>query len=288
MDRFQKWFYNQFVTQVERTVEYAILNATPAKLYSLSFPTSGLQNNRRGDHRPLNNNANLLIAQATSGEWLGGLVNFAIHGTHYNEDNLLFSADVPGGIERALEQSFKNMNGIVRLINNPKFLFINGAEGDVSPRLSIEESGNEFAKQTLENMSNIEEIIPEWTSVQKRVKLPKAHVDVSKCAEQKWLPKRINIGIHAFIKNETVIGQVRFGDLWLMSWPGEATTELGNLLIQQAESQGAKNAWVMGLTNDHLAYFVTPEEFAVGGYETCANFFGEEGGEKIIEHHKSF
>jgi hypothetical protein len=42
---------------------------------------------------------------------------------------------------------------------------------------------------------------------------------------------------------------------------------------------------VMGLTNDHLAYFTTPEEFLAGGYETCVNFFGAEGGKNILQKH---
>lgn len=41
----------------------------------------------------------------------------------------------------------------------------------------------------------------------------------------------------------------------------------------------------MGLTNDHLAYFTTPEEFSAGGYETCVNFFKADGGNNILQKH---
>ena len=37
---------------------------------------------------------------------LGGFVNFAIHGIALDSDNLLFSSDIPGGIERELESHF--------------------------------------------------------------------------------------------------------------------------------------------------------------------------------------
>jgi hypothetical protein len=43
---------------------------------------------------------------------------------------------------------------------------------------------------------------------------------------------------------------------------------------------------VLGLTNDHLAYFTTPEEFDEGGYEACGSIYGPHAGNKIVrEHH---
>ena len=40
---------------------------------------------------------------------------------------------------------------------------------------------------------------------------------------------------------------------------------------------------ILGLTNEHLAYFLTHDEFGEGGYESCFSFYGQSGGEAILE-----
>lgn len=287
MDRFQKAYYNLFLSQVVDTVRAAIANAIAADLHTLSFDTENLQNNRRGNHRPLYPKANLLLAQARSGEWMGGLVNYAVHGTSLGADNLLFSADVPGAIEMGLSDLLAEKNGLVRKLTSSNFIFINGAEGDVSPAKEYHELGAEFANQTASHWNEIQPLEPEWTTVQQEIDMGKPKINLAKCVEQKWMPKKINIGLKKFISSKTFITQVHFGKLWFMTWPGEPTTELGINLMAAAKENGADDAWVFGLTNDHLAYFMTEDEFETGGYEACTNFFGATGGAKIIEAHKA-
>lgn len=286
MDRFQKAYYSLFLSQVVTTVRTAIASMQPADLHTLSFETNHLQNNRRGNDRPLYRRANLLLAETKSGEWMGGLVNYAVHGTSLGPENLLFSSDVPGAIEKGLTDLLAEKNGFVRTLKTSDFIFINGAEGDVSPAMEYRALGEEFAKQTNDHWQNMKPLAPEWTSVQKEINMGKPKIELSRCVDNKWIPKTLNIGIKKFISSKTFITQVHFGNLWLMTWPGEATTELGTRLISAAQEAGAEDAWVLGLSNDHLAYFTTKEEFAVGGYETCVNFFGATGGTKVIEAHK--
>lgn len=77
-------------------------NLTEARLYAGVFQANDLQNNRRGKPGQFDSQANLLLVKSARGHWLGGLVNFAIHGTALDAGNLKFSADVPGAIEKAL------------------------------------------------------------------------------------------------------------------------------------------------------------------------------------------
>jgi hypothetical protein len=284
MDSFQKAYYARFLDQIVKTIREAIENAAPADLHTLSFDTQGLQNNRRTGDRPLYPRANLLLAKAKSGEWLGGMVNFAVHGTSLGDDNLFFSSDVPGAIEHSLEELINEKNGLVRLSDKAKILFVNGAEGDVSPRQEYRALGLEFAKQTAEQWENLKPLSATWTSKQLEVPMGKPKIYLSKCGKR--IPKWLKFGLKKFISSTTLITQVHFGNLWFLTWPGEATTELGINLIAAAKESGAKDAWVMGLSNDHLAYFVTEGEFDVGGYEACLNFFGRTGGTKIIQAHK--
>ncbi len=48
-----------------------------------------------------------------------------------------------------------------------------------------------------------------------------------------------------------------------------------------------EQAWIMGLTNDYLAYFTTPDEFNQGGYEACFSLYGKQSGTKILSEHKA-
>lgn len=287
MDRFQRKFYEKYMNEITKTIKASILNAQPAELFTLSYATTDLQNNRRGEDRPLDPTANLMMARTLSGEWLGGLINFAVHGTSLEADNLFFSADAPGAIERGLEKFLQQENGSVRLINNPRVLFMNGAEGDVSPKHDQTMMGSEFASQTIAHWNELKPMNETWIVLEKKISLSKPTVDLKKCVDESWMPKGIKLGLGRFVSKTTVINQIHFGPLWLLTWPGEPTTEIGLKLKQVAMETGALDAWVFGLTNDHLGYFTTPEEFAKGGYETCVNFFGSQGGETILKAHKN-
>jgi hypothetical protein len=287
MDRFQHRFYEKFLNQIAQTAQEAMAKAEPAELYTLSFETHELQRNRRGADRPLDPRANLLLARSTSGAWLGGMVNFAVHGTWFGENNLKFSSDVPGAIEQNLSEFLKEENGYVLSPVVPDFVFINGAEGDVSPAKEYQELGRLFAEQAKQNWNSLRLLEAQNIAVtQKEIDLGLPMINISKCTENKWLPKKLRIGVKRFISPKTLISQVHLGDLVFLTWPGEPTTELGLRLMDAAKEDGFEDAWVLGLTNDHLSYFVTEHEYEKGGYEACSNFFGASGGSKVIEEHR--
>lgn len=287
MDRFQKTFYEKYIGQIVDTVHAAVAKAQVAELYTINFETHGLVHNRRGSGKPLNQMAHMMVARGVAGDWLGGMVNFAVHGTSLKESNLFFSSDVPGAIERELEKTVADFNGYFRPLSQPEFIFINGAEGDVAPKMDYLELGAEFARQASSVWDTAQPLNPEWTVRQETITIDKPKVALEKCVEGKWMPKNVNLGVKKWISSQTLISQVHFGNLWLVTWPGEAITDLGTRLIAQSKEAGAEDVWFMGLTNDHLAYFLTPEEFAAGGYESCSTFFGANGGLKIIEAHKN-
>jgi hypothetical protein len=286
MDRFQSQFYNQFLNHIIESVKEAMNNRENSELYTLTFPTENLIRNRRGGDRPLYPDANVMLVRSINGNWTGGMINFAVHGTSHGANNLMFSSDVPGAIEKSMQDLLNEKNSLLRVQDEAKFLFINGAEGDVAPRGNYIDLGKSFASQASKFWDEMKPLVPEWTVIQKEIDLGKPKIALSKCAEQKWIPKNINIGIKRWISSKTIIGQIHFQNLWFLTWPGEATTELGMKLREDARNNGAQDAWVLGLSNDHLAYFVTPEEFNKGGYEACTNFFGAQGGIKILEAHK--
>ena len=83
-------------------------------------------------------------------------MNFVVHGTALNAHNLELSADVPGGIERALEQQL-----------HAPVLFINGAEGDVSPAEGgyegIANLSHSFGKQASHVLANAKPMEATWS-----------------------------------------------------------------------------------------------------------------------------
>lgn len=287
MDRFQTKFYHEFLDNIIDSVKEAMNKKENSELFTLTFPTENLIKNRRGGDRPLYPDANVMLVKSMNGNWKGGIINFAVHGTAHGASNLKFSSDVPGAIEKSMQDLLNEKNTLLRVQDEAKFLFINGAEGDVAPRGNYIDLGKSFATQASKFWDEMKPLVPEWTVIQKEIDLGKPKIALSKCAEQKWIPKNINIGIKRWISSKTIIGQIHFQNLWFLTWPGEATTELGMKLREEARNNGAQDAWVLGLSNDHLAYFVTPEEFDKGGYEACTNFFGAQGGIKILEAHKN-
>jgi hypothetical protein len=290
MDKFQPEFYEKFLDKIRMNVQRAMDKRRPAQLYQLNAQTNGLIRNRRGADRPLNPLANLLLAQDHTGEWLGGIVNFAVHGTWFGQNNLHFSSDVPGAIESHLEFWLHNLNRLspqtyFTPIDSPTFLFINGAQGDISPNMHYQELGEQFVEQVAQQWDQKKRVSSGWSIRHHEVYLGKPKINVKKCVNKKRIPKRLNLSLRRWIASSTILTQVEFDDFIMLTWPGEPSTELGNLLNQQVFAQIDKPSWVMGLSNDHLAYFLSPEEFDQGGYEACTNFFGRKGGFKVIKAH---
>ena len=290
MDRFQKEYFDFFINETVAAVEEAISSEEIATLISHKFQTEGLTHSRRKGNRPIDKEVITLLAKGIDGRWLGGIVNFAIHGVCLDDDNHYFSADVPGSIERKVEEYVNGLN-INTVGKNPTILMINGAEGDVSPEHSgvegKEKVAEEFVKQFSAHWNEQTTINPQWEIRETNVNLGTPRILLERCSDSKWIPKGLEIRAKRFISSTSTISQIKLGNMLLATWPGEPTSTLGLNLKQAALSNGYSSVMVMGLTNDHLAYFTTPEEFAEGGYETCVNFFGAKGGQIILEKHQS-
>jgi hypothetical protein len=273
-DRFQKDYYEQVQQQVLTTVAAAEKASRPAQLLSFSFAASGLQRNRRHRDGWFDATANLLLARSPSGEWLGAIVNFAVHGTALNAHNLELSADVPGGIERALQEEL-----------HAPVLFINGAEGDVSPAEGgfggIERLSRSFAQQAMQAISQAKPVDPTWSVRSSTLQLGDPAVTLGACMPEsvhRHIGDWIVLGLGDSVPHSITISLLRLGDLRMLAWPGEPTTTLGFGL-----KRAAPGAWVLGLTNGYQGYFTSPAEFAEGHYEACSSLYGSESGERVVK-----
>jgi neutral ceramidase len=86
---------------------------------------------------------------------------------------------------------------------------------------------------------------------------------------------------------------LRIGDTLLVAVPGEATVEAGRRITASALAaapEGVDDAAILGLTNDYVGYFTTPEEYDEQHYEGGHTVFGKwstllviEGGRELTE-----
>jgi hypothetical protein len=303
LDFYQKAVYESVMNAAYDSVLIAERASVPAVLSHSVVDVDGLQHNRRGHPERVERKAHLIWAKNEEGAVIGSVVNYAIHGIAYDDDNLYFSADVPGGIEHAMKSEMHRYNGrqTTRSCPEPIAVFINSAEGDTSPNFfgkdGIERIGRTFAEKVMGSIEGAEPLPERWRVSEKRIRLPIPGMNVRNCMKQ-FRPGKPNEGLKYFSKDaalhlvaayfpaHTRISLIRWGDLDLMTWPGEPTTQLGWKLRDVALASGAKNAMILGLTNDHLAYFTSSDEFYDGGYEACFSLYGAHGGEGIVRRYQ--
>jgi len=287
-DFFQKRIYVAMVADVVATIEKAYDAMVEADLYSFQFDITNIQRNRRKRPGHFDPTANGLMVSSKDGKWLGGLINLAIHGIALGIENLKYSADVMGRMESHFEARLKASNGN----NDPVTVaFINGAEGDVSPTHGglegMEWTGNAFADQAVEAMSNLRPIRPDWEVKMLEVKIGKPGLNLKACVEQKTLQalifRKLRIFLGWWMPKKAKIWSISLDDMVFMTWPGEPTTDLGIVMKEIATTAGFVQPWVFGLTNDHLSYFTSRDEEYNLGYEVCGSFYGYKGSENLLD-----
>ena len=290
MDQFNQTIYDEFIRGVKKSIELARERLEPAILESGSFDVEEIHHNRRDRPGHMDNRANLLLAKTPDGKrTIGGIVNYAIHGMAMGGNGFLFSADVSGGIERHLEALLSGTSGGLK----PTMLFVNGAEGDVTTSFGgtegIEKSGKIFASKASGILSVMKRIQPEWKVRKLAVKMPKARLNLGVCGTQigkKPLNLNLYIGSKAAPRIAT-IWQIQLGDIKIMTFPGEPTTDIGEAARALATANGDRDVWIFGLTNGHLAYLVTPEEYKQGGIEGCSALHGPQAATVLLRAHDS-
>ncbi len=295
MDLYQRKITKRLKQQTVEVAKMAISKAEPATLHSLKFDAEGIQENRRHVEGHFDTEMNFLMAKDQNGDWMGGMTNLAIHPTSMRSKDLRYSADIPGEIERSFRQKLEGVNKTKRAVT---MMFTNGAEGDVravhgGERWMTQLAGT-LGQQFITKLDKAVQIKPVWKAVTKKVFLGLPYLNLPTCAADmgaKGFGKFIMNTIRKFplataLPMWTDLTLVQLDGISMMTWPGEPTTSIGLDLKRAAYQAGAKNAWVLGLTNHHLAYFVTAQEFYEPGYEGCASFYGPLGGVKIINKYR--
>src|SRR5258706_1870375 len=217
----------------------------------------GVSRNRRVKDGPVDPELQVLLIANELSQPLAILSNFTAHGTVLSDRNFLVSGDWQGSYQRALEARFPSAVA----------LYTNGAEGNIAPSSPggetdfdrCESLGQALAQRAANLVATIEKTTgtARITYVERGVDLPSPTLPAA--------PKT------------SVLGLLEINGTRMFCFPGEPFVELGLELKKRFPG-----AWILGLANDHLGYFLTEEGYARGGYERMVSFYGPRMGPWLV------
>ncbi len=262
------------------------------------FQLPGLQSNRRKkfyapDQAPLDDEVVYQkILRMADNSILGFVVNFPLHCTALSASNIKFSSDIGGAIMSSLENRFSGSTA----------LFINGAEGDVSPHAPGEPDMMQFIggqialaiEKESKGISCSEK--GRLAIANKHIQLPEPRLDLSAMDSLSgnnsiFLSDYISgsVALTKWVEESSYFGAVCLDNtmetLTISTIPGEAITDVG-LMIKNAIREKAANkntfSMIAGLSNGYIGYITTKEQFHKGGYESLATLYGENTDQFIV------
>jgi hypothetical protein len=214
-----------------------------------------LTENRRVPDGPVDDQVGVIRVEDADGNAIAIVANFAAHPTTVGGDDMLaISADYCGFYYDEVERLAAP--GCVAM-------FLNGAEGNqrtANPGSQTgwartEAIGKALATLALDEANDIACV--------------EATLQVGYATPA--LPRSI---AHSLMPEQTVLQTLEIDNLLLTFFPGEPCVEIGLEMRRQARSRGYKNQFTVGLSNDHLLYFVPVDLFGTPHYESAMNMYG--------------
>jgi hypothetical protein len=257
MGKYDPDLVEELAGKLKKVVEMARAAKRPARLGFARTEAPGFNRNRRVKDGPVDPELSALLVVNEIAQPLAIVANFAAHGTVLSDQNFLISGDWQGAFQRALEARFPSATA----------LYTNGAEGDLAPSAPSGETGFEkcesLGKALAERTANLVGTIDKTTGTVK-MRYVERGVD---------LPTPTLL----FAPKTSVLGLLEINGTRMFCFPGEPVAELGLELKKRFPG-----AWILGLANDHLGYFVTEEGYALGGYERRMSFYGPKMGPWLL------
>jgi len=280
--------YKTMLAGVIKALKAAHANLKPAKIGFGSAQEKGVTKNRMDLPGVIDPELGLIkVVDATTAKPIAAVINFAIHGTCLGASNMLFTADVMGYTENALE---KKLGGGVAI-------FTNGTEGDVAPNqggwTGAQSIGSTLADTTSKLWATVS--TKPWISIEGHftdVQMPAPsfngclQLPGSKTTLCDILPG-VSIPIGLFMQSKLPFAALRLDNVVFAALPGEGITYIGQQVKAAGKALGFTHTFVIGLANDYMGYVVTPGEFNNGGYEAMATMFGKNTGTIVVDSLKA-
>jgi hypothetical protein len=298
VDFYKEKNYRYIVTQVTLSIVRAYHSLREAELFKSKAIIEGVQRNkwRRKDEQHYDKRASFLVARdRQTGAWLGGMVNFSIHGGTMPVDLMLYSSDINGAIEIELEKELAHKNSPVA--DYPVFLFMNGAEGDVGSEgersvAAIDRLSKLFVQQAAPSLdeSVLTPVATQFSVQKKKLFVGMPGLPMKGCQKGLFgkLPEWMKVSIYKLLPTHSYISIAQVGDITYMTYPGEPSTQIGYDLQALALARGHIDPQIISLANDYMTYFTTRKEYREFEYDSCSSMYGWQGSERIMLGHQDW
>jgi neutral ceramidase len=266
MGKFRKKVFEEITGKIAGAALEALRHKTPVTAESSETGIESLIENRMDEKLELPARLKVLRFKNENGRIAGTLVFMAAHPTLAPAAQFLFSADYPGVLTDRLE---KDHAGSVAL-------FVNGAAADLRPKAGFHEDRFENLKDyglLLAQKVNQMTFSPvslegPWKSTVQKIRLPKSRIRLG------WLKVPSFIGNRVF-PNRTYFQAIRLGKLLFITFPGEASAEVG-LEIENAARARYFSPYFVGYAHDFIGYMVPRRYYRDRSqYEATTSFYGE-------------
>jgi len=270
-------------------IRSASSQTVPVRIGSASESVPGWNRNRRHKEGYVDEELTICRIETLAGQPLAALINFTAHPTMMSAEQMEFSGDWPGHLQRTVE-SLAGKDVVA--------LYFNGAEGDQTT-IARPDSGDsrwERAERYGRDLGIVAFRI--WEKTPTSVNVPfEFHRQEIELPPNSWHPKFMETGGAEYGLTEEILREMlpkiyprrtaslslRLGDLLLVGVPGEMAAELGRKIKQAASKQtGAAHPVIGGLADEWDSYILPAAEYRLGGYEASVSFYGETLGDTIV------
>lgn len=286
---FHKELFQHTTEQLVKVIRDAGRGLLPVVAGSTTISVSDRNRNRRSGLTTHDTDLTVTRVDRTNGQPMAVLVNWTAHPTFMDEEDMLFSGDWPGHLQRTVESLIGQ--GVT-------VMFYNGAEGDQSP---VPPAGCGSNWERAERYGREMGIIA-WRAWEKTrpavIKEFAYHTETIALPKRQWHPDFMKTGgaeygldevgmqalVDRLVPSETRSTCLRLGDLVILGVPAELAAQLGlEAKTKARQATGASSVAVGGLANEWISYALPAAEYAKGGYEASVSFYGEPLGTILVE-----
>ncbi|MDW8309349.1 MAG: neutral/alkaline non-lysosomal ceramidase N-terminal domain-containing protein [Verrucomicrobiales bacterium] len=286
---FQKELFDHTAGQLAAVIREAARELREVQAASTAVTVRERNRNRRRGLTTVDPELVVTRLDTPDGKPLAALINWTAHPTFMDAEDMLFSGDWPGHLQRTMEALIGA--GVT-------VLYYNGAEGDQSP-MPPTEAGSRWERAERYGREMGIAAWRAWQSIRPR-KVTAFGYRTERIAlpERRWHPDFMKTGgaeyglneammrefLAALMPGETRSTCVRLGDLLILGVPGELAAELGlELKARAREATGVACPTIGGMADEWISYILSAEEWRKGGYEASVSFYGEPLGRTIVE-----
>jgi neutral ceramidase len=237
---------------------------------------------------PVDPTVTVVRVDAMDGKPMAVVVNYACHPVVLGEDNLQYSADFPGAMNRAVEQAMGGMS-----------FFLQGAPGDINPYFTqqpLEQDAAKMLAWTGEHLG------AEAARVAKEIHTEGGESSILSAEELvkfrlRWNPEQFHAALLKFLGPEAIEGYIdpaakEFSvplatvlinkKIAIATFPGEPFVEFQ---MNWRERCPVSTALLAGYTNGYYGYFPTIGAAVRGGYgaASAATWVEPGAGEWIVD-----